>query len=70
MHARRVKRTACGIARIGRSAPLQIAMRQVYCGFDEVPLVVTQKLPVSTSPKVESRLEFAQDLESGLRSDR
>ena len=42
----------------------------VYCGFAEAPLVVTQKLPVSTLPKVESRPEFAQDHESGLRSDR
>ena len=33
-------------------------------------MVVTQKLPVSTLPKVESRPEFAQDHESGLRSDR
>ena len=33
-------------------------------------LVVTQKLPVSTLPKVLSRPEFTQDHESGLRSDR
>jgi hypothetical protein len=32
-------------------------------------LVVTQKLPVLTLPKVESRPEFCQDHESGLRSD-
>ena len=41
-----------------------------YCPFAEAPLVVTQKLPVSTLPKVESIPEFAQDHESGLRSDR
>jgi hypothetical protein len=33
-------------------------------------LVVTQKLPVSTLLKAESRPEFAQDHESGLRSYR
>jgi hypothetical protein len=33
-------------------------------------MVVTQKLSVSTLPKVESRPEFAQDHESGLGSDR
>jgi hypothetical protein len=33
-------------------------------------MVVTQKLSVSTLPKVESRPEFAQDHKSGLRSDR
>jgi hypothetical protein len=33
-------------------------------------MVVTQKLPVSTLLKVDSRPEFAQDHESGLRSDR
>ena len=42
----------------------------MYCGFAEAPLVVTQKLSVSTLPKVESRPEFAKDHESGLRSDR
>jgi hypothetical protein len=34
------------------------------------PRVVTQKLPVSTLLNVESRPEFTQDHESGLRSDR
>ena len=34
------------------------------------PLVVTQKLSVSTLPKVVSRPEFAQDHKSSLRSDR
>jgi hypothetical protein len=34
------------------------------------PLVVTQKLSVSMLPNYESRPEFAQDHESGLRSDR
>ena len=43
---------------------------RLYCGFAEAPLVVTQKLPVSTLLKVESRPEFAKDHESGIRSDR
>ena len=40
------------------------------CSLKHPWLVVTQKLPVSTLLKVESRPEFAQDHESGLRSDR
>jgi hypothetical protein len=35
----------------------------------KAPLVITQKLLVSTLPKVESRPEFSQDHESSLRSD-
>ena len=41
-----------------------------YCLFASAPLVITQKLPVLTLPKVVSRPEFAQDHTSGLRSDR
>jgi hypothetical protein len=40
------------------------------CSLLKAPLVVTQKLPVSTLLKVEYRPEFAQDHESGLRSYR
>jgi hypothetical protein len=53
--------------------PRQDAWSAAYyyiCSLTQAPLVVTQKIPVSTLPKVESRPEFAPDHESGLRSDR
>jgi hypothetical protein len=42
----------------------------VYCGFDEFALVVTQKFSFSKILEVVSRIEFAQDHESVIRSDR
>ena len=40
---------------MGSSSVLEILTVEPYCGFAQAPLVVTQKLPVSTLPKVESR---------------
>jgi hypothetical protein len=54
---------------MGSSSVLEILTVEPYCGFAQAPLVVTQKLPVSTLPKVESRAEFAQNHKSDLRSD-
>ena len=48
----------------------EIAICDRYCLFASAALVVTQKLPVSTLLKVESRPEFAQDHKSRLRSYR
>jgi hypothetical protein len=59
-----------GFAHAYARVTLEASRTTHYCLFAEAPLVVTQKLPVSTLPKVESRPEFAQDHESGFRSDR
>jgi hypothetical protein len=42
----------------------------VDCFFVKAPMVSNQKISVSMMPKLVSRPEFAQDHQSGLRSDR